>query len=128
MTLNTPRIPYEDVESETIKQEIAQRDFDDPTDRQYVHKLIKIEFLIRRVRDASPPYSKRKLWWGYPWDELDHEKADTIKEEIAPDLDIEAKHDADLSTNDSSRWKQKKKEEEEKQLRTEWQNIATSDT
>lgn len=44
----TPEKPYTDVKSDHIKQEIAQRDFDNRDDRKYVNQLVLIESLIEK--------------------------------------------------------------------------------
>lgn len=116
-----PRIPYDEVESEFIRDEIAARDFDNPDDREYVHRLIRIEFLIRRVRDPIEGYNARGLWYGYPWPELDSSEADQIKEEIAPGLDIEQKYENDVKqpeTDTSDR------DEEQNDYREKWRSVS----
>lgn len=75
----TPAIPYEEIESEFIKNEIEKRDFADEADRYYVNRLTMIEDFVRNGI------------WGFGAGRVNHllqrslsEEYDTIQKELTP--------------------------------------------
>jgi len=109
-----PRIPYDEVESEFVRDEIRKGSFDDMEHRTYVNRLVHIEVLTRNpemVRPgAYPPVRSWRIASRHP-DEFDVIRAELGKptrdemvpvKESGPEDEAELK---ELSLRHEQEWK-----------------------
>lgn len=118
---DTPTKPYTAVESDWIKEEIKQRNFDDPEDREYINTLVYFEHRI-----LNPP----QQWAaGYQWGHARNQHPeiyDRLQKELKPDAyrkRKERERQEEQKQEQRRQERQRLHERRQRQAREQWKQI-----
>jgi hypothetical protein len=118
MDADRPVKPYSEVESEWIKQEISERDFDDDDDRDFVDTLVYFEKMILE----GPLGFASGMTWGNARNSHP-EIYDRLQKELRPEKFAERKQ-RETQASQPEKEETETQEPDRQNAREEWQQIS----